>query len=517
MSSHNDPVEPIPFDVAQPAPSLTPTDTRATGTGLQGSRPAWVLPALGGLVLLAVLVIVWLPKSLEPTPIEAAQPTAESANSATAGQTNTAAPKASPGNADAAPWSDAQAAHLRKTAQEVAAQLLELQLALQERGIEQWAPTQFAEVVTLASSGDTLYRDRQYEEATAQYQQGLTTLQALQEAIPQKLEQLLEQAQQAIEQGDAATAQTALTTAAILSPDDSDIAALQKRAEVLPQLMSLLEQAATAEAAGDLSQAQQLLQEAATLDPQHQRAQSELERVATAAREQGFNKAMSEGYAALDEGRYDSARKSFRAAAKLQQGSTEAASALQEVAAAESAQRLVTLDKRGRSYEQQEQWQKAVKSFEQAQKLDSSVLFAREGLKRSRARAQLDTQLRKVIEEPGRLSDAAVATGAAQLLEQAGQITAPGPLLAQQIKQLDRLLIQADSPVAVTLRSDQETEVIVYKVARLGHFSEKELSLRPGTYTAVGTRDGYRDVRHSFTLAHNTTPAPVTIICTEPI
>ena len=89
--------------------------------------------------------------------------------------------------------------------------------------------------------------------------------------------------------------------------------------------------------------------------------------------------------------------------------------------------------------------------------------------------------------------------------------------MTQQIKQLDGLLIQADSPVAVTLHSDQETEVIVYKVARLGHFSEKELSLRPGTYTAVGTRDGYRDVRRSFTLAHDTAPAPVTIICTEPI
>jgi tetratricopeptide (TPR) repeat protein len=253
------------------------------------------------------------------------------------------------------------------------------------------------------------------------------------------------------------------------------------------------------------------------LDPQHQHAQSELQRVAAKVRKKAFNKAMSEGYAALNEGRYDSARKSFRSAAKLQEGSSEAASALQEVTVAETVWRLATLDKRGRSLEQQEQWQKAIESYEKAQKIDGSVLFAQEGLKRSRVRAQLDQRFRKVIEEPGRLSDAAVAAAAEQLLAQARQITPDGPVLALQIKQLDTLLGQANSPVAVTLRSDEETEVIVYKVAKLGRFTERELTLRPGTYTAVGTRDGYRDIRRSFTIAHDTAPTPVTIVCIEPI
>jgi hypothetical protein len=54
-------------------------------------------------------------------------------------------------------------------------------------------------------------------------------------------------------------------------------------------------------------------------------------------------------------------------------------------------------------------------------------------------------------------------------------------------------------------------------VKRLGRFGQRELTLRPGSYTAVGTRNGYRDVRLSFTINHNSAPAPVTIACTEPI
>jgi hypothetical protein len=67
------------------------------------------------------------------------------------------------------------------------------------------------------------------------------------------------------------------------------------------------------------------------------------------------------------------------------------------------------------------------------------------------------------------------------------------------------------------LRSDEKTEVIVYKVARLGSFAERELTLRPGSYTALGTRAGYRDVRQTFTITADAAPAPVTVVCTEPI
>jgi tetratricopeptide (TPR) repeat protein len=487
--------------------------------GVQQGTPRWVLPALGLLLLLALAVIVWLPASLDPAPSTPPEPAGTTAEPPASGAANqpTRVSGASSTATDAAPWTDAQAARLRKEAQEAAADLLDLQFALQERGVEAWAPAPFAEVQTFAADGDARYRERLYEEATAHYQQGLTALQALQHAMPQELKRLLEQAQQAIEAGDAAAAQTALTVAALIAPDDPDIASLLHRADVLPQLLPLLEQATAAEAAGDLAQAQQLLQQATALDPQHQRAQSELDRVAAKAARQAFNDAMSEGYAALGEGRFDSARKSFRKAATLQPDSSEAASALQEVNSAETAGRLAALDKRGRSYEQQEQWQQAVEAYEQAQKIDGSVLFAQEGLQRSRTRAQLDQQFRKIIEKPARLADTAVADAAARLLIQARQVPSGGPVLEQQIRRLDTLLIQANTTVAVTLRSDQETEVIVYKVAKLGRFNERELTLRPGTYTALGTRDGYRDVRRSFTLAADAKLAPVTIICTEPI
>tara|TARA_R110002049_G_scaffold153149_4_gene317389 strand:+ start:1364 stop:2929 length:1566 start_codon:yes stop_codon:yes gene_type:complete len=521
MSSHNDPVKPIPFDAVEPTPVPTATASTADAS-VQRGTPVWVWPGLGALLILVVLVVFLLPAMLEsqpPVPADAtAQPSGVAATAPGETGSGSAGPQPSiPAVETAAPWSDAQLAHQRKAAQEVAAELLELQLALQERNVEQWAAEAFSAATDLAAAGDELYKNRQYQAATEQYQQGLIALQTLEASIPQVLEQLLQQAQQSLEQGDADAALATLATAALIEPDNSDIAALKQRAEVLPTLLPLLDEAQAAEAAGDLVQAQKLLQQATELDPLHSRAKSELQRVADKARDQGFNQSMSEGYSALNEGRFDTARKAFNAAAKLQPGSKEAASALQEVTAAETAQRLASLNQQGQRDEQQEAWSKAVSAYEQAQKIDSSVLFASEGLKRSRVRAELDQRLRNALGDTQRLSDPAVAAATEQLLNQAKQVTPRGPLLQQQIDTLDTVLRQANVTVNVTLRSDDKTEVIVYKVARLGSFEERELSLRPGSYTALGTRAGYRDVRQSFTVSHDSVPSPVTIVCTEPI
>ena len=56
MSPENQPVQPTPFDVAQPTPSASPAADGGT-PGRHTGTPTWVLPALGGLLILALLVI----------------------------------------------------------------------------------------------------------------------------------------------------------------------------------------------------------------------------------------------------------------------------------------------------------------------------------------------------------------------------------------------------------------------------------------------------------------------------
>jgi tetratricopeptide (TPR) repeat protein len=507
MSSEHEPLKPIPFEVA-PSPARE-----------SPARPAipWVLPALGLLLALALVVIFWLPDRVNAPQPGPPGPASEN-RPATAGEVQTPGTgAAAPRGSDASPWSEAQLAKLRKEAQDVLAELLDVQFALEERGVAQWAPEPFAAATAAASAGDELYRQREYVEARKRYEEALDGLQRLRESVPGVLAEQLATAREAVERLDREAAVAALALATLLEPESAELAAVQRRVDNLEQLVPLLQQASAAEQRGDLAMAEQRLQEASALDPAHQGTAAELSRVAAAHLEQRFNDAMSEGYSALDKARFDEARQAFRRAGSLRGGSGEVSAALQEVETAATAHRLASLKRRGAALEDQEQWQQAVDAYEQAEKLDATVLFAREGLQRSRSRARLDQQFRKAIEQPGRLSDVAVAEATEQLLRQAENITPRGPVLAAQIDRLRTLLQQANTEVTVTLRSDEQTEVTVYKVARLGRFQEKLLTLRPGTYTAVGTRIGYRDVRRNFTVSHDAPQAPVLIACTEPI
>jgi hypothetical protein len=53
----------------------------------------------------------------------------------------------------------------------------------------------------------------------------------------------------------------------------------------------------------------------------------------------------------------------------------------------------------------------------------------------------------------------------------------------------------------------------VYRIGKLGRFAERELSLRPGTYILVGSRDGYRDERLELLVKPDPKPIRVTLIC----
>ena len=65
--------------------------------------------------------------------------------------------------------------------------------------------------------------------------------------------------------------------------------------------------------------------------------------------------------------------------------------------------------------------------------------------------------------------------------------------------------------------SDQLTEVFINRIGKVGKFSDHSVRLVPGKYTLIGTRDGYRDVRHQLLVLPGIPPEPVVIRCEEKI
>ena len=129
----------------------------------------------------------------------------------------------------------------------------------------------------------------------------------------------------------------------------------------------------------------------------------------------------------------------------------------------------------------------------------------------------LHEMLDRFIAEPDSLSRQSNMQSATKLLLDITRMDNIGPHLADRRDELSRLLKRAATPLTVTFVSDNQTDVSIYKVGKLGSFDEHQLQLRPGTYVAVGVRPGYRDVRLEFRVAPELDMQPVVVRCEEPI
>ncbi|WOJ93048.1 hypothetical protein R0135_14855 [Congregibacter variabilis] len=502
-------VQPTPFD----APAATP----ASPTSTNDARPKWLLPAFGGLGALALIVVFALPGWVDTQDSDSADPaiTAISAKNPAATQPSTSSPARETAD-PASPFADARAAKARAEAQELLAELLDVQENLEERGAQEWASDAMLSIAAQALAGDELYREREFDAAIEQYQQALSEALTLEQSMPERFDEQIEATRLAIEDLDPESARSALALAEQLEPGSPEADELSLRLAVLPELVASVLAATEAESAGDLQSAVASMQSAADSDSAHQHVQSELQRLKTALTEDRFNAAMSEGYAALDNADFTTAQQRFERASALSPGSSEAAAALAELSVARTAATLQGLQKRGRQLLQDEDWAAAIKVFEEALAIDQGLRFAREGLAVAKPRGQIEKELATIVEKPERLVDDAILNEAKNSVARAQLLDGLGPRLSAQVEAARNIIAVANTPLPVTISSDGLTEVTVYKVARLGLFDTQQLSLRPGKYTAVGSRRGYRDARVVFTVSPSEN-APVYIACSEAI
>ena len=103
------------------------------------------------------------------------------------------------------------------------------------------------------------------------------------------------------------------------------------------------------------------------------------------------------------------------------------------------------------------------------------------------------------------------------LTQTAEQQPAVGPVLRTQIDRLTTLLPALDKPVRLSLVSDNLTQVAISSVGSFGSFARRDIELKPGRYTVIGTREGYREVRRDITVSPGEQFLTVNVSCSEPI
>jgi tetratricopeptide (TPR) repeat protein len=457
----------------------------------------WV--ALAVVIALGLAVVLILPKLVSPT--DDAAPTA-------------VAPPVQP---EPTLPSEQLIASSRIEAEQAMQKLLQTRARLELANIEAWGEPEWSLALEVAAKGDRLFGQRQFSMAAESFLESLRLLQLLESERGQRLANALDSAWQALGIDDSISAMAFFDTALAIEEDNEDALSGSGQARVRPDVIRLMSSGDRARASGDLLEARSAYLEAFTLDAAYKPAAIALNDTNEQINELAFKDAMSQALAALDAEEIETAERALQQAARLKPNEEVVRDT--RVQLAQTRQRLWLTSQRqsAATNEHNENWSNAVATYQEVLVRVPQAAFAHQGLAFAQDRERLHQQLDHYLGDPSRVFSDQPLANAKQLIMSAGTPPAGEPRLAAKIHQLELLIDEASTPLVITLNSDGLTNVQIYHVGRLGQFTSRQIELRPGIYTMVGSRPGYRDVRQMLTVKPGSGHQVLDIRCEETI
>ena len=493
---HDETIVPVEPGFRKPGPEF-----RRPEPGPAMSMPVRVL-ALGGLVVAAAVVFMWLPSWVDDQ--QPQEPIAEE-------------PPPEPPEETGPVYTEEELEALREEADGLLARLLNQQSRLDRRSAAEWGGGDFETYQGLGRSGDDAYLAGAFRDSVDAYEQALDIGEELLTRSIELIDAALGAASEALAAGNAAVAAEQFSLVLRIEPDNARAQAGLLRAQQLPDVLALVRQGEELEQSGDLEGAVRAYREAVALDGLWAPARSALNALEASIRARRFDDLMSRGLNAMAAEEFEDAHGLFAQALALRPDSEEARSAQTQADQSLKLEQIALVEARALAFELRERWDDALRLYDDALQTDSTLAFAQEGRTRAQYRVDLELKLQNLVDHPDLLFDDDVLRDARLLAAEAGGISPMGPRLGDQVESLDRLLTLASTPLPVQLQSDELTEVTLFRVGRLGQFLVRDLELRPGAYTVVGSRSGYRDVRMTFTVLPGQSLDPIRVECVEPI
>ncbi len=500
-------------DVIQPIHlSVKNKKSRQIGAPASRNRSAMFLAAaLIATLLCGVALLTYLsnrPVKLAPQPVKTAAEQKQPPTTA-----NVASPQSSPSQ----PVAPSQLAVDKQEAENRLADFLQIKKSIDEIGAQDWGGELYTTLDRLNQEADALFINKEYQFAAAKYIEAGEYGRQLFNQADQVFQQLVADGFLALAEDHAEIARDKFAMAVKIRPNDERARRGAQRAENAATVIQLRASGKRHETDGNLALAYADYQEAVRLDPESAKAQEALKRVKGRIAEQQFKQLMSEGLTAYHQQQYQQARQLLLKARKYRPDSKEVQDALIQVDDAMRLARIRSLEKSALLAEKNEDWSKALKLYTDVLKIDGSIKSAVEGKQRSQQRIQLNKRIDFYLQKPDTLASDHYLAKAISLLNTAEQIKPKGPKYQSHLSRFQQLVAEAQVPVKVHIESDNQTEISVYKVGNLGRFDVRELTLRPGIYTVIGARDGFKDVRQELKITSKQQFMRIRIVCSEPI
>lgn len=388
---------------------------------------------------------------------------------------------------------------------------------LESQGAGIWGGTTFAAAKSLGAQASDAEASRDYVLALDRISVANQRLDRVVAERPRALERQLRDGDTALDAGRLELAKQAFELAKRIDPTNSEAGRGLARVSALGPVLTALVAAETASLTLDHLSALTRYEEVLRADPVNRVAREGVARARSAIGTDRYARQIGESLAALRAGNTQAAREALASASALRPGGAEVVAVRSQIDAAGTRQDLESTRAEISALEVAEQWGEALLRYDALLARDPTLGFARTGRARVAPRAELARRIDLILNNPSRLSAPEVRREADRLLADATRISGAAPVLRRQSESLREAVKLYDKPVLAVLESDGVTLVAVQRIGNFGAFTRREIQLKPGRYVAVGSREGFRDVRREFTVTPESSMMVISVRCTEAV
>jgi tetratricopeptide (TPR) repeat protein len=491
----------------QPKPGELKPDLRPPGAGTERvvgktSKHGLVWGALSVTILLLLGVLLVLPKLVHD--VDQGAPVAAS------GQVVVKAEESSPPAGQSVTKS-------RNDASKALQDFLHARARLELANAPVWGEPEWSQAIDGVARGNDYFARQEFSMAEEQFLKSLELLIQLEAETGQRLANALSSGWDALEADESLSASTFFEMAIAIDDDNESALEGLERARLRPELLQLMAAGELALSKSDLPEAQTVYIEAVELDALYEPALVALQEVTEEITNIAFRNAMSRALRALESEEITVAELALNQAASLKPGEQVVNDSRYRLEQLRQKLWLTSQRQEAAENERNEDWAGAVKIYRNVLAEVPEAAFARQKLERSEDRELLHRQLDHYLADPARVYSAKPRANAEKLIASTGEAPAGETRLLEKLRRLQALIIEARTPLKVTLQSDGLTNVLIYHVGQLGAFTSHQLELLPGVYTVVGSRAGYRDVRRTLKLKPGQDQPPLDIRCEETV
>ena len=380
-----------------------------------------------------------------------------------------------------------------------------------------WAPSKYKQILKAIVFADQLFEEQKYQDALSAYETSAEDLKELLATKDSVLARSLADGNSALADGESTEALQNFARALAIAPGNPEAQQGMNQAGTLKRVWSLFEEAQEYVKREDYQQAEVVLKQIIQVDADFSPAATTLLQVQNLILENTLKEKLGHFYSSLGSQDLHTAKNILSTLNSTFKDHPEILKAQDVLIRAEEKKLLEDLRRKGEFLSGQERWDEAAAMYSEALKIAPQALFAVNGHNQATNRDNLDKSIISILENPSQLQDPVALETASDVLKFAQGISTPGPKLSRQTEELSKALQIAATPLTVMLDSDGQTEITIYHVGNLGRFHTREISLRPGEYTVVGIRLGFRDVRTTIEVNPYNQVNRFSIACKDPI